>query len=322
MLYLNSQDIRAAVDRAALIEKMEAAMRLAETGKVLMPPRTYVNQGPNSLGLMPCFSDTAFSTKLVTIFPGNQGGTDPVVNGLVILNDIDSGAPRAILEGRTFTAVRTGAVGAVGVKHFAVPRPHALGLVGAGVQGFEQVLSAATARKFTAVKVFDRNPDVLPDFLARLAPLLPGVSLSQVSHAGELLTDCQTIILSTTSPTPVLPDRPELMEGRCIVGTGSYKPDMQEIPRAAFRAAGRIFLDTVHAAHESGDVITPKTEGWVPRNAIQTMGNFLDGGEDEAPLQETTTVYKSVGMALFDLAAAEYLYKTARAMGLGTTLTP
>lgn len=320
MLFLNGQDIEAAVDRAALVEQMEAAMKLAETGQVVMPPRMYVNHGPNSLALMPCFSDTGFSTKLVTIFPGNQGGPDPVVNGLVILNDIRSGAPSAILDGKVFTAIRTGAVGAVGVKHLSSRTPHALGLVGAGVQGFEQILSASTTRQFTDVWVYDTSSAKVPDFLARLTPFLPGVNLHQAANPEELLSVCRTIVLSTTSRQPVLPDIPDLMKNTCLIGTGSYQPDMQEIPRAAFQAAGRIFLDTAHARHESGDVIRPEEQGWVSAEKIQTMGGFLLSGEDETPLQETTAVFKSVGMAFFDLAAAESICERAIARGLGTRL--
>ncbi len=320
MLFLNGHDVEAAVDREILVQRMENAMRLAETDQVVMPPRTYVEYGDNSLALMPCFGNGSFSIKLVTIFPGNHGGPDPVVNGLVLLNDIKTGAPRAILNGQIVTAIRTGAVGAVGVTHLACPRPHALGLVGAGVQGFEQILSAATTRQLTDVYVYDRDTLKIPAFLEHLANCLPKVNLHQASTVEELLGACRTSVLSTTSRQPVLPDTPELLRGKCIIGTGSYLPDMQEIPQTAYELSGRMFIDTAHARHESGDVIRPRTEGWLVKDTIQTMGDFLLSREDETGMYEKTTIFKSVGMALFDLIAADYICERACAKGLGTTL--
>ena len=320
MLFLNGHDVEAVIDRKVLVQRMEDAMRLAETDQIVMPPRTYVECGDNSLALMPCFGNSGFSIKLVTIFPGNHGGSDPVVNGLVILNDIKTGAPRAILNGQIVTAIRTGAVGAVGVKHLACRSPHALGLVGAGVQGFEQILCAATIRPLTDVYVFDRDAHKIPEFLERLAQCLPNINLHQASTVEELMGTCRTIVLSTTSPQPVLPNTAQLLEGKCIIGTGSYLPAMQEIPQMAYELSGRMFIDTVHARHESGDVIKPLTEGWLVKDRIQTMGDFLLSREDETGMYEKTTIFKSVGMALFDLIAAEYIFERACAKGLGTTL--
>lgn len=320
MLFLNGHDVEAAIDRKVLVQRMEDAMCLAETDQVVMPPRTYVEYGDNSLALMPCFGNNSFSIKLVTIFPGNHGGPNPVVNGLVVLNDIKTGAPRAILNGQIVTSIRTGAVGAVGVNHLACRTPHALGLVGAGVQGFEQILSAATTRQLTDVYVYDRDTLKIPEFLERLAHCLPNINLHQASTVEELMEACRTIVLSTTSSQPVLPDTAELLKGKCIIGTGSYLPDMQEIPQMAYALSGRIFIDTAHARHESGDVISPLTKRWIEKDRIQTMGDFLLSREDETGMYEKTTIFKSVGMAVFDLIAAEYIFERACAKGLGTTL--
>ncbi|MFH1156308.1 MAG: ornithine cyclodeaminase family protein [Pseudomonadota bacterium] len=317
MWYLNANDIEAAVDRSILIEKMETAMRLAETGDIVMPPRTYVEYGDNSLALMPCFAESGFSTKLVTIFPGNQTGPDPVVNGLVVLNDIRTGVPRAILNGQALTAIRTGAVGAVGVKHLAVFEPHALGLVGAGAQGFEQVLCAAEIRTLTDVYVHDRDVSKVGDFMTRLKKRLPCVRIRSAAGADEMLAVCRTIVLSTTSSQPVLPDSEVLLKGKCLIATGSYRPDMQELPRAAFVCAGGMLLDTLDAKSESGDIIRPLAQGWLREEALQTMGQFLLNRKEKEALQGETTIFKSVGMAFFDLMAAQYIFESARTRGLG-----
>ena len=177
MLLLNGDDIEQAVEKTALIEQMELAMHMAESGETVMPPRSYVTRNDNSLGLMPCFGKEGLCTKLVTTFPTNQGGPHPVINGLVVLNDSKNGEPLAVLNGQVLTALRTSAVGAVGVKHLSPVEPQALGLEGAGVQGFEQVRFAAAVRPPTDVYVFDRDTQKMDDFVQCLTPHLPGVKV-------------------------------------------------------------------------------------------------------------------------------------------------
>ena len=347
MLFLNGQDIEDAVNKPELINQMEEGMRRFESNGIAMPPRSHLTHGSNTLLLMPCFGDHYFCTKLVSVFPGNQEKGFPVVNGMVLLNDADTGKPVAILDGQTLTGLRTGAVGAVGVRHLTPETPQVLGLVGCGVQGFHQVRFAAATRQIEAVYLYNRDEKKIPTFMEKLAQDsgLNGVSLRQAKNGEELLAHANTVILATSSETPVLPDNPALFKGRTLIGVGSYRPDMREFPKAAFIHAHGMFLDTSHARHESGDVITPLEEGWINDANVQSMGRYLldqksermKEGEERVeriqtdissdlmpPIergQNQTILYKSVGMAVFDLMAAVQIYTHAKEKGLGQHLS-
>lgn len=336
MLFLNGEDIKACLVRSELMDQMEEAMRLFEADSVNMPPRTHVTHGENTLLFMPCFGTDYFCTKLVSVFPGNQGTDYPVVNGIVILNDIRTAAPVAILDGQTLTGIRTGAVGSLGVRHFSSSEASVAGLVGAGAQGFHQILFAAaahielTGQPLKTVYIYDRNSEKSADLIKKLKPELQTTELRQAITVEELLESSHTVVLATASTVPVLPDNPELLRGKCFIGIGSYTPEMQEFPKSAFEMADRMFLDTSHATHESGDVINPLKNSWIAPENVQSLGQFLlnikQSESSEISLKESeslrgkTIIYKSVGMAVFDLMAAIYIFDRARKNGIGQIL--
>lgn len=320
MLFLNARDIQNVLEKKVMIDHMEEAMLHFETGKLSMPPRNHLKHGENTLLIMPCFGETHFSTKLVTVFPGNRGTPAPVVNGMVLLNNIGTGEPVAMLDGQALTGFRTGAVGAVGIRHLSPEEPQTLGLVGAGVQGFHQICFAAATRPLKAVYVYTRDNSKLPAFFDKLEPELGAIPLKQAGTIEELLKVSRTVILSTSSNSPVLPEKPELLKGLTMVGIGSYRPEMQEFPRAAFEVADAMFLDTDHARRESGDVINPLKQGWISEDRMQTMGKALLNRKEKEHWSGKTTIYKSVGMAAFDLAAAIYIFKNALKKGVGQHL--
>lgn len=364
MLFLNSKDIESCLVRNELMNQMEEAMSLFEANQLNMPPRTHVTDRENALLFMPCFGKEYFCTKLVSVFPGNEGTEHPVVNGIVILNDAKTGVPVAILDGQTLTGIRTGAVGGLGVRHFSSLGSDTAGIVGSGVQGFHQILFACTAylelngKPIRRVYIHNRNSRKVQGFIASLESAtdnteLEGTEFIHATSVEELLEASQTVILATSSEQPVLPDKPELLEGKCIVAIGSYRPDMQEIPRSAFEIADRMFLDTSHAAHESGDVINPLKHGWINRDKVQSLGDFLiknknfhnfchpEFTEKKETLKEEETghldtsdnshssdevlrgkniIYKSVGMAAFDMMAAVYIFNRAKKCNTGRQL--
>ena len=316
MLILGEKDIQTAVSREELMDEVERALRLQESGACCQPPRTHLDHGENTLLLMPCFAGEFLGTKLVTVFPGNAARNAPVVDSVMVLNRADTGEALALLNGRVLTALRTGAVGGVGVRHLSPPGTRHLGIVGAGMQGFHQTLFAATARLITDIHVFDRRCGVVPAFLQQLSDALPGVRVHQAPSVEALLEAAETVITATTSSEPVLPNEEELLRGRHFVGIGSFKPTMRECPEALFRLVSRVFVDTEHASVESGDLAVPLREGWIERERVVPLGRLLTGAETFDPHRQTT-LFKSVGMALFDLCAAGLIYRKAMVNGLG-----
>jgi len=165
MLCLNENDILKAVSLEEVMEAVESALLLYEKKEFHMPMRMQVDYEGNTLLLMPAFTPKVFGTKLVSLFPKNTGKNIPVLKGTMILNDGETGEPLALLDAAALTALRTGAVGGVGVKYLTPSNVKALGVVGAGVQGFHQALFATEVRPFSEVFVYDINP-------ARSRPLI------------------------------------------------------------------------------------------------------------------------------------------------------
>lgn len=320
MRCLSEADMAAAVSREELIDLMATLMRRSVRGGVVMPPRTHVEHGADTLLLMPCFLPEAFGTKLVTVFPGNAERGRPVVEAVMVLNDPETGAPRAIMNGRALTALRTGAVGGAAVRALTPTDADSLGLVGAGVQGFYQALFAAAARPLTDIHVFDVRTDQAAAFRTRLQAALPDLRVHQAASAAALTEASQIVVTATTSGEPVLPDDRELLQGRHYIGIGSFKPAMREFPQSLFGLVKGIFVDTEHAATESGDLVDPLRHGWIARDQIRPLGGLLGDEPDGNRFRGRTTLFKSVGMALFDVGAADRIYRNALRLGLGVDL--
>ncbi|MBF0528056.1 MAG: ornithine cyclodeaminase family protein [Deltaproteobacteria bacterium] len=321
MLCISEKDIHAAINLNEAVDKIEEALKFYETGNFLMPLRVHLDYGPNTLLLMPCFTPQMFGTKLLTLFPGNANKNKPVIEAVMIINDAETGEPLALINGRVMTAMRTGAVGGVGVRHLSPSEPHTLGIVGTGVQGFQQARFAATLKPINRIMVYDSLPKKAPEFASRLEAALPGIPVNPVSSIEELLSASQTVITATTSNLPVLPDNKELLAGKHFVGIGSYKPDMREFPESLFRLLDYMFIDTGHAIDEAGDVIDPLKNNWLSREQVATMGQFLLNQDKYRPAAGATTLFKSVGMGLFDVFASELIYQKTKEKGLGLAVT-
>ena len=235
----------------------------------------------------------------------------------MVLNDAQTGVPLALLNGPALTALRTAAVAAVSIRHLAPDKNKSLGIIGAGAQGFYQTWVACASGKFTDVFIYDLYPEKISELKKRLSEIIPEVKLHQAEYVEELLENSQVIITATTSLEPVLPNKEKLLAGKHYVGIGSYKPNMREFPHALFTLLKNVFIDTEHAVQESGDIIVPLENNWLRKKQLLTLGRFL---VDNKPLDEVkgeTTLFKSVGMALFDVCASKLIYEKAIQKGLG-----
>jgi ornithine cyclodeaminase len=275
----------------------------------------HVEYNENLLLLMPCFADKLFSTKLVSVFPGNKDLGKPVIYGSVVLNDGITGDPLALLNGSKLTALRTGAVGALGLAYTSPRNIHRLGLVGAGVQGFHQVLFCCAIREIKKVFIYDPYNKDLIQFIDELKTYLPDVEFLLSNDPEGLVSNSEAIITATTSLTPVLPDDSDLYQNKSIIGIGSFKPQMQELPDSLFPNLENVFVDTLHAKMESGDLSIRLDSGIINEDQINTLGKLIN---KQLKIDENqTTFFKSVGMALFDLMVAKRIYQNATKKGIG-----
>ena len=316
MLAISEQEITNAVSADELTDAMEAAFKIHASGDYLMPDRMHVHSGDNTLLLMPCFTEHNFSTKLVSVFPGNSRLNQPVIQGLVILNDGATGKPLALLNGPKLTAMRTAAVGSLGIRYLADEKAETLGVIGVGVQGVHQAIFACRQRQFKQLTIFARQSHRLSNVEKEMDKLFPEIKIIKAKTVADLLENSQVVISATSSHEPVMPDNEELLKGRCFIGIGSFKPDMRELPKALYGLVDKIYTDTEYASKESGDLVEPLQQGWITKNQVTPLSSLISGNIDLE--SNPTKCFKSVGMALFDLVAADLIYRKAKEKNLGT----
>lgn len=307
MKYFNSQQLRQILSPLEVIAAVEKAMVLYETEDYFMPQRPHFDRGENTLLLMPCFTASSFGTKLVSVFPQNkQRGLD-AIQGVMVLNDVETGEVLAIMDAGTLTVLRTAAIGAVSVKYMTKKGVTSLGIIGTGRQGIEQAVFTSKVRPIQTIWLYNRSPERLQKAKIELQKQLPNIQIHLAENTVQLLQNVEIVITATNSETPVLPNDAKLLKGKHFVGIGSYKPNMREFPQALFPLLKEIYTDTEHALKECGDLATPVAEGWLQLQQIKRLGNVIAG---KAKIAESeTTCYKSVGMALFDVVVAEEIYR-------------
>ena len=316
MLCISAEDITKIASCQELVMAVEKAMVMYEKKEFYMPHRMHLDYNGNTLLLMPCFAPESMATKLVSLFPGNVEKGKPVISGIVILNDAGTGEPMAVFNGAKLTAVRTGAVGGVGVRHLSDPAINTIGIIGTGIQGFHQAIFACAVRGIQKIYVYDTDPDAIEPFKTQFNFYYPRVTIEPASSVNDLVSGSELIITATTSETPVISDDKNLVSGKKFIGLGSYKPNMREFPESLFRSLEQMFIDTGHAIDETGDLIDPLEQGWIRKDQVFTIGKLVLG-EKKVDFSETN-LFKSVGMALFDLVVSDYLYQTAMEQGIGT----
>jgi len=316
MLYISAKDIEQSISLEILMSAIEQAYQIDSKGEYFMPDRIHVEHKENTLLYMPCFTDDVFGTKMLTIFPENSKKNLPVIDGFVFLHDSDNGKPLAMIDGGSLTAYRTGAVGGVGINHTVPKDVKTLGLIGTGTQGFYQILYACAVRDFETIYIYNRTQEKIDSFISKLQVALPNHKFEAVDSSDSLVQKSDVIITATSSSDPVMADNPLLFKNKHFISIGSYTPDMRELPKAIYSNLEDIYVDTLFAKEESGDLATPLKENWINDSQIKPFSHALN----QNGISNKTTLFKSVGMGLFDLIVANTIYKTIKNKNLGQNI--
>jgi len=307
MKVIESDFIKKSVSVLEWVEVMEQAFLASLEGNILMPKRMHLDYNENTFSLMPCITNEYISTKLVSYCPHNKNIGKPSINAIVVLNDSETGEPLAVMDGSIITALRTAAVGSVGIKYLAPAEISCLGIIGTGVQGLYQAIFASTLKKINEIWFYDKSESNLKGFMEIISSRFPGISLHIAANSSDVCNHSQVIISATNSALPVFPDDPDLFIGKTFIGIGSYKPEYMEYPESFFKQLDQIFVDTEHALSESGDLIIPVLKNWFSKTNIYPIAKLING--DQPLSNNQTRFFKSVGAALFDLFAATVVYR-------------
>jgi ornithine cyclodeaminase/alanine dehydrogenase-like protein (mu-crystallin family) len=313
--FLDAEAIQRAVPIGDLIDAVEAAYRDVSAGRDRSPLRTHVALPAGDLLLMPGVRDGAAGTsvKLVTVTAGNAARGLPTVQAIVVWFDAATGRPLALLDGGLVTAMRTGAASGVATRLLARPDAATLAVIGAGGQAEWQVRAVLAARPIRRVLIHARSPERRAAFAARMAAAT-GVEVSAVDSAEAAVRAADVVCCATTSTEPVF-DAAWLRPGAHVNGIGAYRLGMVELPSELFERASLIAVDAREAAMaEAGDVVAAIERGSATEAGLTEIGT-VDRGWAAGRHPDAVTVFKSVGLAIQDVAAAELI--TERLLGTG-----
>jgi ornithine cyclodeaminase len=311
MQHFDEAAVTAAAPTAELLDAVEAAFRDVAEGRDRSPLRTHVSLPSGDLLLMPGIRQggTGSTVKIVTVMPGNAARGLPTVQAVVVWLDAETGEPRAVLDGSTITRMRTGAASGVATRLLAREEASVLGVIGAGGQAAWQVRAVVAARPIRQVRIFARTPATREALASQLADELGGaVSMQASSSAREAVDGADVVCCATTSSEPVF--RAEwLRPGAHVNGVGAFRLGMVELPPQLFARAALVAVDSRDAARaEAGDVEAAIRAGVLEANRLVEIGSVSRSWAATRPT-DAITVFKSVGLAIQDVAAAELVVR-------------
>jgi ornithine cyclodeaminase len=316
MIVLSADEILGLLSVPEVIAAVEAALRAQDLKQCIVPQRHHIEWQGSTFLSMPAVGMRSVGVKLVSVVPGNAARSLPVTNGLMVINSAETGVPLAVMNAATLTASRTGAVGALGVKYMTPQDSASVGIIGCGVQGTWQAISACAVRPIKEVFALRRSAPSFERFRATVTRHVPTVAVVPCGDAHDLLKRTDIVIAATTASEPVLPDDPARLEGKHFISVGSYRKNMQELPDSVYRLAGELAIDSEGARHEVGDVVNMVQKGILRNSDVYAIAELVAGRRSVNV--HRTTAYKTAGNALFDLFVAEAMFDAAALRGVGT----
>lgn len=320
---LSAADVRRAITMAEAIQAVKEAYVQLSAGQAIVPLRTPVpvERREGVTLFMPAYlaESDAMGAKIVSVFPRNLAHGLPTIHAMVVVVNAETGEPKAIMDGTYLTALRTGAASGVATDLLARPDARVAAIIGAGAQARTQLEAVCTVRTVEKVWVLDANPETaalyVGDMRGRGQPI-PG-DLTIATSSAEALRGADVICTATTSRQPVFDDG-DLKPGAHINGIGAYTPEMQEVP-AETVARARVVVDSRSATlAEAGDLIIPIQKGMIAAGDIYgEIGEVAAGLIPGRQSPEEITFFKSVGVAVQDVAVAEAILRRAVELGLG-----
>lgn len=322
LLVLGHDDVNRLLPMDECIELMAAVLADLARGSVWQPLRFVVKppDEPSLMGLMPAHRsapEASYGLKVVCIFPGNRTRRLDLHQGGVLLFDGETGALRAVVDASAVTATRTAAVSAVATQALAREDARELAILGSGVQARSHLEAMAMVQPFDRARVWSRTAGRASAFAAEAPAPFP---VEAVESAEEAVRGADVVVTATSSREPIL-RRDWLAPGAHVNAVGSSIPTARELD-ADTVAAAALYADSRESMlNEGGDYLFAVREAGIGPDHIRAeLGELLIGSRDGRRSDDELTVFKSLGLAAEDLAAAEHVYARAQAAGAGSSV--
>lgn len=319
MLVLSRRELERLLTPPDVIEAVESAFRQYSRGSFRVLPRQGMAVAPDGLLLvMPSalLESSASGAKLVTVYGRNRERRLPTLHASYLLLDLETGVPLALMEGGFLTGIRTGATSALAARFLARRDTRVVTCFGAGVQAVFQLRCLATVFPLERVLVVGRSQERARGFAEAMAKDL-GIPVLLAPSAREAVSQADLVTCATTSSAPVF-DGKDLKAGTHVDAVGAFRPETREVDTETVKRA-RLVVDTyVGALEEAGDLLIPIREGVITRAHVAAeLAELVTGMKPGRTHREEITLFKSVGFALEDAAAARLAYDRAVALGIG-----
>ncbi len=322
ILVLDHRQIKELLPMTECIELMADALAALARGEVFQPLRTIIRppEARGLLGLMPAFragEQGAFGMKAICVFPENPAKGKDAHQGAVMLFSPETGEMLALMNASEITAIRTAAVSAVATRLLAREDAEQLAIIGAGVQARTHLAALAAVRAIKHARVACRNIEHAEELAHEMRQQL-SFPIEPVRTNEEAVRDADLIVTATSSLEPVI-NKDWISPGAHLNAIGTHSPNTREIDSATM-AAARIFTDRRESAlNEAGDYLLAAKEGLVtPENIVGEIGELLIGTKTGRTSASEITLFKSLGLAIEDVATANHLYNKAQAQNAGT----
>jgi len=323
MLLLRRADLERVLDPAAVIAAVESAFSEAAAGRAPALPRAVLPmaKGGVFVGMISALPRRQeLGAKLVAVVEANRKRGLPTLHASYLLSDPETGEPLAFMEAGFLTAIRTGAASAVAAKCLARPDSGRVACFGAGVQAEFQLRCLKAVLPVESVAVVGRDPTRARTFAGRMRGAL-GVPVEVTSDRRAAVREADVVTCATTSSRPVFAGK-DLRPGAHVDAIGAFRPDTREVDTETVKRA-RVVVDTYHGAWtEAGDLLIPIKAGAITRRHVRAeLAEVVARRKPGRTRPDEITLFKSVGWAPEDAAAARLAYDRAMARGIGTEVT-
>lgn len=313
---LKSADIALLLPMPAAIDQMATAFAELSAGRAMMPQRTQLAAERGTTLVMPAHlpASGATSVKIVSVFNGNSARKLPAVTGLVVVLDSATGQPRALVDGQELTSLRSGAAGGLAARLLVRKDADTVALFGAGHQARAQMAGLRAVRAIRRVLIVSRTFASAKRLADELASESPDLRVEVRDDPSRAVREADVVVAATSSAEPVFDGR-DLPPGTHVTAVGSFQPQMREVDEFTVKRS-RVFVDYRKAAMaEAGELIAAQKT-----DAIE-IGEVVLGLQPGRQSDEEITLFKSVGVAVQDAAAAGAICDAAERLNVGTMVT-